>query len=57
MKQTLYVPFPYDIQVLNFYLHSYFADVKLDYGGKNLIEKYSIKFIVEEVELKYFEKA
>lgn len=34
MLQTLYVPFPYDIQVLNFYLHSYFADVKLSYGAK-----------------------
>ena len=27
LKQTLYIPFKYDIQVLNFYLHSYFADV------------------------------
>jgi hypothetical protein len=27
MKQSLFVPFSYDIQVLNFYLHSYFAEV------------------------------
>jgi hypothetical protein len=57
MKQTLYVPFPYDIQILNFYLHSYFADVKVSYGGKSILDKCSIKFTVEEVELKYFEKA
>lgn len=57
MLQTLYVPFPYDIQVLNFYLHSYFADVKLSYGAKTPTERYSIKFAVEEVELLYFEKA
>lgn len=29
MRQTLYVPFPYDVQILNFYLHSYFAEVKV----------------------------
>ena len=57
MLQTLYVPFPYDIQVLNFYLHSYFADVKLSYGAKTPTERYSIKFTVEELELLYFEKA
>ncbi len=57
MRQTLYVPFPYDIQILNFYLHSYFADVKLSYGGKSQEEKYSIKFKIEDVDLKYFEKA
>ena len=56
MKQTLYVPFPYDIQVLNFYLHSYFADVRVAYC-KNNGEKFSIKFKVEEVDLLYFEKA
>lgn len=34
MKQTLFVPFPYDIQVLNFYLHSYFADVQVIFVNK-----------------------
>lgn len=29
LKQTLFIPFKYDIQVLNFYLHSYFADIKV----------------------------
>jgi hypothetical protein len=38
-------------------LHSYFADVNLAYGGKSPSDKYSVKFIVEEVELKYFERA
>lgn len=33
MKQTLFVPFPYDIQVLNFYLHSYFADVQVTFAA------------------------
>ena len=55
MKQTLYVPFPYDIQILNFYLHSYFADVKLNIGSPN--DKHELHFQVEEVNLFYFEKA
>ncbi len=57
MKQTLFVPFPYDVQVLNFYLHSYFADVKIEYGNKLAGDKHSIKFQIEAIELKYFEKA
>lgn len=44
MKQTLFVPFPYDIQVLNFYLHSYFADVNIEYGNKAIGDKHNIKF-------------
>ena len=57
MKQTLFVPFPYDIQVLNFYLHSYFADVNIEYGNKAIGDKHNIKFQIEAIELKYFEKA
>ena len=57
MKQTLFVPFPYDIQVLNFYLHSYFADVNIEYGNKAIGDKHNIKIQIEAIELKYFEKA
>jgi hypothetical protein len=66
------VPFPYDIQILNFYLHSYFADVRIEvnpskYGnlGKELDnqslppspKKYTLKFIVDEIDVLYFERA
>ena len=57
MKQALYVPFPYDVQVLNFYLHSYFSDVKIEYGNKQIGDKHSIRFDIEGIDLKYFEKA
>ena len=57
MKQTLYVPFPYDVQVLNFYLHSYFSDVSIEFGNKQVGDKHSIRFDIEGIDLKYFEKA
>jgi Pre-mRNA 3'-end-processing endonuclease polyadenylation factor C-term len=38
MKQTLFVPFTYDVQVLNFYIHSYFAEVRIEYGNKEFVE-------------------
>jgi hypothetical protein len=39
MKQTLFIPFKYDVQVLNFYLHSYFADVKVEFNADKLSGK------------------
>ncbi len=56
LKQTLFIPFKYDIQILNFYLHSYFADIQVAIN-KNHELKYTLKFKIEEIELFYFEKA
>ena len=52
LKQTLYIPFKYDIQVLNFYLNSYFADIKVEY-----IQGHDIKFTVDDISLTYYQKA
>jgi len=38
MKQTLFVPFPYDIQILNFYLHSYFSEVKVEINPSKYVQ-------------------
>lgn len=68
MKQTLFVPFPYDIQILNFYMHSYFAEVQVEVNplkyakvaeapGQSNTLKYTLKFVVEEIEVLYFERA
>lgn len=64
MKQTLFIPFQYDVQVLNFYLYSYFADVKVQFNelkmnGFNQANspKFDIKFTVEDINIYYFEKA
>ena len=60
MKQTLFIPFKYDIQVLNFYLHSYFAEVRVSFTKNKLnaqTPKYDIKFTVEDIEIYFFNKA
>lgn len=68
MKQTLFVPFPYDIQILNFYLHSYFSEVKVEINPSKYAQlghplqgtdgaKYTMKFTVDEIEVFFYEKA
>jgi hypothetical protein len=63
MRQSLFIPFKYDVQVLNFYLHSYFADVRVTFNqGKGMpngasgtnTPKFDIKFVVEDIEIYYF---
>jgi len=59
MKQILYVPFPYDVQILNFYLHSYFAQVQVRFNqGAHEGGKHTLKFVIEEdIMVLYYEKA
>jgi len=58
MKQTMYIPYKYDIQVLTYFLYSYYADVDTDHGNgfsKDEKAKYDIKFIIEqEIHISYF---
>ena len=50
LKQTLFIPFKYDIQILNFYLHSYYADVKAELNkDKSQDKKCDVIFIVEDI--------
>ena len=67
MEQTLYVPFQHDIQVLGYFLHSYYAQVDVEFPKADEFEenqteaaknkKYDIKFIVEgQIEVLYFRK-
>ena len=36
MRQTMYIPFKYDIQVLNYYLNSYFAEVQVEFNKPHI---------------------
>ena len=35
MEQTLYVPYEYDIQVLGYFLHSYYAQVDVQFPNES----------------------
>ena len=35
LKQSMYIPFKYDLQVLHYYLFSFFADVQVHYNKEN----------------------
>ena len=67
MEQILYVPFQHDIQVLGYFLHSYYAQVDVEFPkhedpeeGQNdgqKPQKYDIKFLIEgQIEVLYFRK-
>ena len=34
LKQTMYIPFKHDINILNYYLFSFFAEVQVKYNGE-----------------------
>ncbi len=62
LKQTLFIPFKYDVQILNFYLHSYFADIKVLYSNPsthqlNPSSKYDLCFLIDDLSLFYFQRA
>lgn len=57
MKQTLFIPFEYDIQILNYYLHQYFAEVRVVFNSDKSDKKYDIHFQIEDISLSYFAKA
>ena len=64
MQQTLYVPYPHDIQVLAYFLYSYYASVEVEYStnpsqdsGSTTITKYDLAFKVEgQIEIGYYKK-
>jgi len=44
--QTLYVPFKHDLQLLNYYLHSFFADVSVNFPS-DPSDKFDVRFLVD----------
>lgn len=52
----MYIPYKYDIQVLTYFLYSYYADVETDHNNdKEDKAKYDIKFVIEqEIHISYF---
>ena len=65
MQQTLYVPYPHDIQVLAYFLYSYYAQVEVEYTSNASQDsvnaakpKYDLVFKVEgQIEIAYFKKS
>lgn len=66
LKQTMFIPFKYDVEVLSFYLNSYFAEVQTFLGQDSMNEsmnghqekpKYDLKFVVDDIVVFYFERA
>ena len=64
LKQTLFVPFEYDIQVMLYFLHCHFPQVETQMGqdevqatlnGKN--QKYDLLITVEGISMKYYYNA
>ena len=59
MEQTLWVPYSHDIQVLGYFLHSYYAQVDVDFPAETQSgkAKCDIKFLIEgHIDLQYFRK-
>ena len=59
MEQTLWVPYCHDIQVLGYFLHSYYAQVDVDFPAESQSgkAKCDIKFLIEgHIDLQYFRK-
>jgi len=57
MEQTLYVKYSYDIQVLTYFLYSYYAEVSVVIPNPSSEDRFDLKFLVEKViHLSYFSK-
>jgi len=65
LHQTLFVPYPHDIQVLTYFLYSYYASVDVQFPPENVEKssisgesnKFDLMFVVEEtIRVKYFRK-
>jgi hypothetical protein len=55
MEQTLYVKYCFDIQVLTYFLYSYYADVSVVFPSGE--DRYDLKFVVEKaIHVTYFRK-
>jgi hypothetical protein len=54
MEQTLYVKYSYDIQVLTYFLYSYYADVQVAFPT-NKEDKFDLKFVIDgSISVSYF---
>lgn len=54
MNQTLWVPYEHDIQVLGYFLHSYYSQIDVEFPNENQAAapdqpntKFDIKFLIE----------
>ena len=61
MNQTLWVPYEHDIQVLGYFLHSYYAQIDVEFPNEGegaaaeSKARYDIKFLIEgQIEVLYF---
>ena len=64
MHQTMYVPYQHDIQVLAYFLYSYYASVEVEYTNKAAVDttpdkpKYDLNFKIEgQIDIAYFKKS
>lgn len=57
MEQTLFVKYSFDVQVLTYFLYSYYADVHVEFPKPGQDDKFDMKFVVETaIHVSYYSK-